>query len=154
MESHDWVRSSLETDLGVPKFYRQMEVQHSMGTSKHSGAYYFTSLWSDNVTVMMSARPFYSLFAPWTCRACLKRTTRTSSRFTYATQTSKQALRRKRRSKLLLASMTGTGIAATAVAFNDEARYVAQAAQRSGRVVTTLFICINEYIQSARIIRS
>jgi hypothetical protein len=37
-------------------------------------------------------------------------------------------------------------VVATAVAFNDEAKYVVNAAQRSGRVVSTLFICINEYV--------
>jgi aarF domain-containing kinase len=36
-------------------------------------------------------------------------------------------------------------VVATAVAFNDEAKYVVNAAQRSGRVVSTLFININEY---------
>ena len=48
---------------------------------------------------------------------------------------------------MLLASTAGGGvIVATAVAFNDEAKYVVNAAKRSGRVVSTLFININEYV--------
>jgi hypothetical protein len=45
---------------------------------------------------------------------------------------------------VLLISAAGVGIAATAVAFNDDAKHIAGAAQRTGRVVSTLAFCINE----------
>jgi aarF domain-containing kinase len=61
-------------------------------------------------------------------------------------RTGKQVPKKDRRKRVLLASVTGGGVVATAVAFNDEAKYVAGAAQRTGRVVSTLFICINEYV--------
>ena len=49
--------------------------------------------------------------------------------------------------KILLASTAGTGaVVGTAVALQDEAKYVVNAAQRTGRVVSTLFININEYV--------
>lgn len=46
---------------------------------------------------------------------------------------------------MLYTGVAGLGIAATAVAFNDDAKHIAGAAQRTGRVVGTLFVNINEY---------
>ena len=47
----------------------------------------------------------------------------------------------------MLASSAGGGVVVgTAVALQDEAKYVVNAAQRTGRVVSTLFININEYV--------
>jgi hypothetical protein len=50
----------------------------------------------------------------------------------------------KRKRRLLIAGVSGSLIVAGAVAFNDEARHVAVAAQRTGRVVGTLIVCVNE----------
>lgn len=45
----------------------------------------------------------------------------------------------------MLASTAGLGVLGSVVAFGDEAKYVGKAAQRTGRVVSTLAVCINEY---------
>lgn len=42
-------------------------------------------------------------------------------------------------------SAVGLGIAATAIAFNDDAKHIYVGAQRTGRVVGTLAVNINEY---------
>jgi hypothetical protein len=52
----------------------------------------------------------------------------------------------KRRRRLLIAGVSGSLIIAGAVAFNDEARHVAVAVQRTGRVIGTLIVCVNEYV--------
>lgn len=52
----------------------------------------------------------------------------------------------KKKRRVLYTSAAGLGIAATAVAFNDDAKHIAGAAQRTGRVVSTLFVNINEYV--------
>jgi aarF domain-containing kinase len=101
---------------------------------------------------------------PWTCRSCLRG--RNSTPWRRWNQTaggeeqqgrswssgsgsrSKNNSNKNKRRRILLASTAGAGsaVAATAVAFNDEAKYVVNAAQRSGRVVSTLFININECV--------
>lgn len=53
----------------------------------------------------------------------------------------------KRRRRILLASTAGGGVIVGAAAtLTDEAKYIGNAAQRTGRVVSTLFININEYV--------
>ena len=44
---------------------------------------------------------------------------------------------------LLAAAATG-GLGATALAFGDDVRHAYEATERTGRVITTLAICINE----------
>ncbi|TLD18869.1 ABC1 family protein-like protein [Venturia nashicola] len=91
-----------------------------------------------------------SFITPWTCRSCLGRTSipksspfRPQQRFNnYATQTT---LKPKKKRRLLYASAAGLGIAGAAVAFNDDAKHFAGGAKRTGRVVGTLFININDY---------
>ncbi|PFH61829.1 hypothetical protein XA68_16163 [Ophiocordyceps unilateralis] len=51
-----------------------------------------------------------------------------------------------RRSRALLVASTGAaGIAGTALAFTDEIKSGYEAAERTGRVITALVICINDY---------
>ncbi|KAG8622778.1 hypothetical protein KVT40_009289 [Elsinoe batatas] len=57
-----------------------------------------------------------------------------------------QQIRGATRSRRLLYTAAGTiAVGAVAVYTSEEARHLYQAAQRSGRVVTTLFLCINDY---------
>lgn len=42
----------------------------------------------------------------------------------------------------------GIGVIAAAVALDDDAKHAFAAAQRSGRVAATLFLCIAEYVGS------
>ncbi|KAF2275141.1 ABC1 family protein [Westerdykella ornata] len=104
---------------------------------------------------MSSFSSFPSLFArrtgPWTCRACLRRQAIPQHRSGFATNTipegatkSTAVPRSKHRRRIVIAAGAG-GIAAAAVIFNDEARHAFTAVQRSGRVLSTLFICINDY---------
>lgn len=51
----------------------------------------------------------------------------------------------RRGRKLLYTSAAVLGIAGTAVAFNDDAKHIAGGAKRTGRVVGTLVVNINEY---------
>jgi len=50
----------------------------------------------------------------------------------------------KSRTRTLLSIVVGGGLVALVVAFNDDAQHIARAAQRTGRVVGTLAVCINE----------
>jgi aarF domain-containing kinase len=56
--------------------------------------------------------------------------------------------RRQRRSKrprrVLYATATGVGLLAGAIAVSETARHYAEGARRTGRVVGTLAVCINE----------
>lgn len=47
---------------------------------------------------------------------------------------------------LLLASAGAAGVASTALAFTDDIRNSYESVERTGRVVATLAICINEYV--------
>lgn len=62
----------------------------------------------------------------------------------YASEAS-PARPKKRRTGLYI--LGGSVLAGTAtVSVSDDAKHIVQAAQRSGRVVGTLFLCINEYV--------
>ncbi|KAF2004833.1 ABC1 kinase family protein [Amniculicola lignicola CBS 123094] len=90
--------------------------------------------------------PFLQRVSPWTCGACLRRQTVQQQQYSYATKAipAKQALKSRRRRRLLLAG-GGIGVTSAIVAVNDDAKHAFAAAQRSGRVVSTLFVCINDY---------
>lgn len=84
---------------------------------------------------------------PWTCQNCTRQTTRRipsplqSLRFSTKAKVPKP----KRRRNLVLAAAGGaTGIGA--LAFTDDIRHSYQAVERTGRVVGTLAVCINEYV--------
>jgi aarF domain-containing kinase len=49
----------------------------------------------------------------------------------------------KKRGRVLLAATTGT-LGFTALAFADDIKHSYKAVERTGRVVGTLFVCINE----------
>ncbi|QDS76274.1 hypothetical protein FKW77_001734 [Venturia effusa] len=91
-----------------------------------------------------------SFIAPWTCRSCLRRgprpnlsPSRAQQQFNnYATH---NTVKLKKRRTLLYGSAAGVGIAATAVTFNEDARHIFGGAQRTGRVVKTLTVNINDY---------
>lgn len=48
----------------------------------------------------------------------------------------------------MVLAASGLGITATAVTINDDVKHTFTAVQRSSRVVSTLFICINEYVNT------
>ena len=56
----------------------------------------------------------------------------------------------KRRRRVLLATTGVTAaVGAGTIAVSDEAKHYAAAIQRTGRVVTTLAICVNEFVSTS-----
>jgi len=49
----------------------------------------------------------------------------------------------KKRGRIVLAAATGT-LGVTALVFTDDVKHSYKAVERTGRVVGTLFVCINE----------
>ncbi|ORY12239.1 ABC1 family-domain-containing protein [Clohesyomyces aquaticus] len=83
--------------------------------------------------------------SPWTCRACLRKQILPPQRNTFATKITNGPVKSRRRRRLLLATGGGVTIGSLAVTVNDDAKHAVTAVQRSSRVVSTLFICINDY---------
>ena len=86
----------------------------------------------------------------WTCRRCLlleKRGMRQIASRGFATGRKGSRDWRsegQRRKGVVLLASTGVGLGAAAAAFNDDIRHTYETVERSGRVVSALFICINE----------
>jgi len=99
-------------------------------------------------TAVGLARP-----GPWTCHRCtqaqtisraVKQSRGFASRAGY-TGRAGQIPRPKRRGKILFAA-AGGALGVSALAFGDDVRHAYEAAERSGRVASTLFVNINEYV--------
>ncbi len=91
---------------------------------------------------------FASLFSqssPWTCRGCT-RLSQWQTRFPqkplrYSIKARKPPRPRRRRNAVLVASgAAGVG----ALAFTDDVKHAYKAFERTGRVMGTLAVCINE----------
>lgn len=90
---------------------------------------------------------------PWTCGRCVQRGTRKSWVQNATYSTGKRGgngygygygyQQNGRGNKVIMASAVG-GVAATGLAFTDDIRHAYEAVERTGRVVSTLFVCINE----------
>lgn len=97
---------------------------------------------------MSSVLPLPLLFRrtiPWTCRACLRRQTTPLQRPSFATKAGPKAHPQSKRGRRILLASTGGVVAASVVAFSDDAKHAVTAVQRTGRVVSTLAVCINDY---------
>ncbi|KAF2100949.1 ABC1 family protein [Rhizodiscina lignyota] len=104
---------------------------------------------------MSSAPKFFSLFhraaSRWTCRTChtQQRAPAVQSRLNYATRSTPWRKppapkpKAKQRRRIILLASAGAGVGA--LAFTDQAKHAATAVERSGRVFSTLFVCINDY---------
>lgn len=83
---------------------------------------------------------------PWTCNRCLQHARGTSRilRQTkhYSTRTN-EIPKSKTRGKIVLAA-TVTALGVGGIVFTDELKHAYQGAQRSGRVIGALAVCINE----------
>jgi aarF domain-containing kinase len=62
----------------------------------------------------------------------------------YATR-SRGVGRQGKQRRVILAATTGGALGAAAVTFADDVKHGYEAAERTGRVVSTLFVNINEY---------
>ena len=84
----------------------------------------------------------------WTCSRCIIQSQTKRNARGYANgggYTGQTAGRPRRRGRVVLAVATG-GLGLGAIAFQDEAKHVYKAVQRTGRVAGTLALCINEYV--------
>ncbi|EKD16619.1 ABC1 family protein [Drepanopeziza brunnea f. sp. 'multigermtubi' MB_m1] len=88
----------------------------------------------------------------WTCRSCLPQTRPNIGGHVrgYATRNSGKAYgngaRPKRKGRVLAASAVGgVGVGASVLAFGDGVQHAYEAVERSGRVVSVLAVCINDY---------
>jgi aarF domain-containing kinase len=88
----------------------------------------------------------------WTCRQCLlqSRGSRIGDQLRgYARRSnaygngSAKSAKSKRRGGVIVAT-AGGALGVTAVAFTDDVRHAYEAVERTGRVVSTLAVCINE----------
>ena len=88
----------------------------------------------------------------WTCRQCLlqSRGSRIGDQLRgYARRSnaygngSAKSAKSNRRGGVIVATAGGT-LGVTAVAFTDDVRHAYEAVERTGRVVSTLAVCINE----------
>ncbi|KAK8202696.1 ABC1 family-domain-containing protein [Phyllosticta capitalensis] len=67
-------------------------------------------------------------------------------RNSYATRTNvPRAAPKNRRKRRIVYAAGGVGVLATAVAVSDDAKHAYTAMRRTGKVVGTLFVCINDY---------
>jgi hypothetical protein len=81
----------------------------------------------------------------WTCPGCAIKPP-SSSRRTFTNHTRIQIGPRTRRRRALWAAGTATTAGLGGFFFQDDVKHVWQATERSSRVVSTLGICINEYV--------
>jgi aarF domain-containing kinase len=80
---------------------------------------------------------------PWICRQCLHQSQRTTrSLREYSTRGNRIPVPKKK-GRIFLAATTGA-LGVTALAFTDDVKHSYRAVERTGRVVGTLFVCINE----------
>lgn len=103
----------------------------------------------------IAATGTYNGLIVWTCRSCLSQTkiTRVGSQFRgYARKgygynaygTGYTGRPRPRRKGRVLAAATLGGVGASTLAFGDDVKHAYGAVERSGRVASTLAVCINE----------
>jgi len=81
---------------------------------------------------------------PWTCRQCLRQSQRTTRPLRQYSTKSRRVPLPKKKGRIFLATATGT-LGVTALAFSEDLKHSYKAVERTGRVVGTLAVCINDY---------
>ena len=87
--------------------------------------------------------PAFKQMSPWTCRRCLQRAQRVASPLRQYSTKSRSIPIPKKRGRILLAATTAT-LGVTALEFGDDVKHTYKAVERTGRVLGTLAVCINE----------
>lgn len=84
---------------------------------------------------------------PWTCRSCQQQQRQQLASWRGFSHTAKYRVNSvsKRRRRIVLTAAGGT-IAASAVALSDDAKHAVTAVRRTTSVVSTLAVCVNEYV--------
>ena len=93
----------------------------------------------------LGLRAAFAQKTPWTCPTCLQRQAsydRAAKRF--STKARRLPPQTRKRIVLVTCATTGTLGAGTLVAVSDEVKHGYNAAERTGRVASTLVQCINE----------
>lgn len=97
-----------------------------------------------------SVRSLLAQASPWTCRSCtqqIRQQGRTSQgRAQFSTKA--KAPPRPRGARIIALAAVGTA-GAGAFAVTDSARHGYEAVERTGRVVSALALCMNEYVKHA-----
>jgi len=86
---------------------------------------------------------------PWICGRCLGQQQKEARRplvKQFATHTKDSVRPRSKAPRRLLITAAVLGLGYGAVAFTEEGQFIWGAAQRTGRVVGTLIVCVNEYV--------
>ena len=96
---------------------------------------------------MMRAFKSVGLFAsnvPWTCRRCLQKQKKNiSNEVSSVKRIIRGQGRKRKKGPVVLTAATGT-LGAGALFFTDDMKHYYAASERTGRVVSTLALCINE----------
>ena len=93
----------------------------------------------------LALSPLRALPLTWTCRQCLQSQRRqVSSRSSTYAPPSRRAPRRRPRIGVVVLAAAGGSFGVGALAFTDDVKHAYAAVQRTGRVVSTLAVCINE----------
>ena len=79
----------------------------------------------------------------WTCRRCEQQSQRAPRPFHQYSSRYDRLPRPNKPRRVILAATTGT-LGVAALAFSDDIKHSYKAVERTGRVVGTLFVCINE----------
>ena len=88
-------------------------------------------------------RSAFKQASPWTCTRCLHQSQLAAKTFRqYSTKSNRIPLPKKK-GRILFAAATGA-LGVTGLAFTDDIKHSYKAVERTGRVVGTLFVCINE----------
>jgi len=83
---------------------------------------------------------------PWTCRSCLrKQKVSGAGKSNYTSKAGSGTVYTPRRKNVALAAASGT-LGASVALFTDDVKHGYMAVERSGRVLTTLAVCMNEWV--------
>jgi aarF domain-containing kinase len=93
---------------------------------------------------LSAVRPLTRRAIPWTCRACQRSQTVPTQWNTFATKTNAPPKQKNKRRRRIAVVGGGLGISAAVIAVNEDAKHAYVAAERSGRVASTLFVNIRE----------
>jgi aarF domain-containing kinase len=83
----------------------------------------------------------------WTCTTCLQQSQRAARPFRHYSTRSNRIPLPKKKGRIFFAAATGA-LGVTGLAFTDDIKHAYKAVERTGRVVGTLFVCINEWVHT------
>ena len=82
--------------------------------------------------------------AAWTCPTCLRQQKASTQKSSFSTRIRRTRPLKRKQTVVLATAGGGLGAGALIATTTDDVKYGYAAAERTGRVVNTLFTCINE----------